>query len=281
MLSLTMTRGLPGSGKSTWASQQDAIVVNKDDIRKSLTAKGWVWSHENEKDVIACRDAAILGTLRSGRNVISSDTNFGRHESHLRQLAQQCDAEFIIKDFTNVPVNVCIERDARRSEGRVGREVIIRMAEQNGLLPEQQKYEPVAGTPFAIICDLDGTVALKGDRSPFDYNKVDKDKVNTPIASIVKAFAELGYTIIYCSGREDWCRDKTDDWLRTNGLPKGPLFMRPSGDHRKDSIVKQEIFDAKIRPHYNVRFVLDDRDQVVKMWRGLGLTCLQVAEGSF
>ena len=33
---------------------------------------------------------------------------------------------------------------------------------------------------------------------------------------------------------------------------------------------------------YDVAGVLDDRDQVVKMWRNeLGLTCLQVAEGNF
>ena len=32
---------------------------------------------------------------------------------------------------------------------------------------------------------------------------------------------------------------------------------------------------------YNVHFVLDDRQQVVDMWRSLGLTVFQVAEGDF
>ena len=59
------------------------------------------------------------------------------------------------------------------------------------------------------------------------------------------------------------------------------LFMRADGDYRADSIVKEEIYHDKIEPVYNVLLVLDDRDSVVKMWRSLGLTCLQVAEGNF
>ncbi len=32
---------------------------------------------------------------------------------------------------------------------------------------------------------------------------------------------------------------------------------------------------------YTIKFVLDDRNQVVEFWRSLGLTVLQVAEGDF
>ena len=42
-----------------------------------------------------------------------------------------------------------------------------------------------------------------------------------------------------------------------------------------------EIFENDIRPYYNIDYVLDDRNQVVEMWRSIGLTCLQVAEGNF
>lgn len=57
--------------------------------------------------------------------------------------------------------------------------------------------------------------------------------------------------------------------------------MRPEGDKRKDSIVKAELFDKHIKDNYAVDFVLDDRNQVVKMWRDMGLKCLQVAPGEF
>jgi hypothetical protein len=58
------------------------------------------------------------------------------------------------------------------------------------------------------------------------------------------------------------------------------LYMRQDGDFRRDDIVKQEILDKYIDKD-RVLFVLDDRDQVVDMWRRNGLTCFQVAEGDF
>lgn len=71
-------------------------------------------------------------------------------------------------------------------------------------------------------------------------------------------------------------------WLQKYFLDPHYLFMRATGDNRRDDIVKRELFDAHIRDHFNVRYVLDDRDRVVKMWRNeLGLTVLQVAEGNF
>ena len=57
--------------------------------------------------------------------------------------------------------------------------------------------------------------------------------------------------------------------------------MRKTGDFRKDSIVKKELFDENVRGKYNIEFVLDDRNQVVEMWRSIGLVCLQVADGNF
>lgn len=79
------------------------------------------------------------------------------------------------------------------------------------------------------------------------------------------------------SGRRD-----TDRWIRQHVTSSpGPLFMRADGDGRKDAVVKRELFDKHVRHEYNVVAVLDDRQQVVDMWRSLGLTCLQVAPGDF
>ena len=74
---------------------------------------------------------------------------------------------------------------------------------------------------------------------------------------------------------------ETIKWLNDNGIKFDDLYMRFTNDLRKDSIVKQEIYEMCIKDKYNVLFVLDDRDQVVNMWREQGLKCLQVAEGNF
>jgi hypothetical protein len=73
----------------------------------------------------------------------------------------------------------------------------------------------------------------------------------------------------------------TEDWLKFYDIDYNQLIMRRTGDTRKDSIIKEEIFWEQIEPHYNVIAVFDDRDQVVKMWRSLGLKCLQVDYGNF
>jgi hypothetical protein len=57
--------------------------------------------------------------------------------------------------------------------------------------------------------------------------------------------------------------------------------MREAGDHRPDWIVKKEIYNNLISKEFDVKLVFDDRQQVVDMWRSIGLTCFQVAEGNF
>jgi len=54
------------------------------------------------------------------------------------------------------------------------------------------------------------------------------------------------------------------------------LFMRTTNDSRPDTIVKREIFEEHVKPHYNAEYIIDDRPSVCQMWRDLGLTVLQV-----
>jgi hypothetical protein len=91
-----------------------------------------------------------------------------------------------------------------------------------------------------------------------------------------------GHAIVFCSGRDEVCRAETAAWLDLYvDVPYEGLFMRPEGDSRKDAVVKREIFDREIRDRWRVIGVFDDRQQVVRMWRALGLTVFQVAEGDF
>lgn len=300
---LIMCQGLPGSGKSTWARDQIALfqcstpvvearIVNKDSIRHELELTGWTWSRENEAQVVAIRDSRITNAFATGAEVvISDDTNFGRyHRNRLRQLAQEAGATFAVHSMHAPPYSVtvdeCIRRDTTRSgKQRVGPEVIRAMAAKYGI-----QDAPVAPLPVlqddnlmpAIICDLDGTLCLLEGRNPYDASTCDLDGLNRPVRKLLEVFYRfMNYQILYVSGRHDTYRPQTETFFRKHHVPPGPLFMRAAGDMRKDSIVKGEIFDAHIRGKYNVLFVLDDRDQVVKFWRSIGLTCFQVAEGDF
>ncbi len=89
------------------------------------------------------------------------------------------------------------------------------------------------------------------------------------------------YSISILSGRDEKARQLTEDWLRQYGVTYDWLFMRPSGNNQKDCLFKCRIYINEILPHYEVEFVLDDRDQVVAFWRSIGLTCFQVDYGAF
>lgn len=136
--------------------------------------------------------------------------------------------------------------------------------------------------PSAVIVDVDGTLALIQDRSPYSHHGVLKDKPNAPVIVVARALAAQGHVLVIVSGRSEVAREDTELWLRRHlGIDfYGPL-MRADRDDRKDAIIKREIYHREIEPRYEVLCVLDDRDQVVSMWRKLGLTCLQVAPGDF
>lgn len=289
MNKLVMLKGLPGSGKSTWAKEVLAKDkrkwkrVNKDDLRAMLD--DGKWSRDNEKFILRVRDAVIVNALCSGFNVLVDDTNLApKHEKALRELAKTWADDFDIQDFTHVPLEQCIKQDLNRSKS-VGERVIREMYNQF-LAPKPE--EPVRNPelPNAIMCDLDGTLCLFGDENPYERDFL-KDKLNPAVEQILawKAAGEGdGYPetkLLLLSGRDDKFEEQTRDWLRENDIDYDYLLMRENGDSRKDTIVKREMYEKYIKGKYNIELVLDDRSSVVALWRSLGLTCLQVAPGDF
>jgi len=277
MKKVILTKGLQGSGKTTWAKQlQDENKnqykrINKDDLRQMLDNKHF--SKGTEEFILQCRDALILMALENGKNVIIDDTNFA--EKHINRITQlvKGKAKVEIKDFTGIPIETCIERDLKRINS-VG-EKVIRQTYKQFLAPKQETIKHNPELPDVILCDLDGTLCLLNGRNPYDASTCENDLLNPIVYELIK-----DKNIIFVSGREDKYREQTNKFLEKHKIG-GLLFMRKSGDMRKDSIIKKEIFDNEIRDKFNVSFVLDDRNSVVEMWRQTGLTVLQVADGDF
>ena len=286
MAKLTIARGLPGSGKTTWAkTQRRAARVNRDELRLMLHG-GWTGEDWAERQVTKAQHATIEALLRAGVDVVSDDTNLAaKVVRDLAKVAAKASAEVEVVDFTHVPLQTCIQRDAERAEGkRVGEGVIRRMHERylTGREPAIAMPPVPDRKPDAILVDLDGTVAIMGRRSPYDTSKVHLDTPNQPVIRAVRAMYEAGHTIIYCSGRTDDGREATEEWLKKHvGVPHAGLHMRVTGDTRKDSVVKQEIYEGELKHAWHIVAVFDDRNQVVTMWRSLGLTVFQVADGDF
>jgi len=281
MPKIILTKGLPASGKTTWVKEEqkkdpNLVRVNKDDLRAML--HGGKWGKNNEKDVLAIRNFIVDRALTRGRNIVVDDTNLhSKHEIHLKQVAKKHNAEFTIKDFTSVSQEECIKRDLKRSNS-VGSEVIHKMYKQFLDIVSPGILEPDPNLPTVIICDLDGTLCLF-DGNPYERD-FSKDKINKPVKSILDSNEDVK-DIIFFSGRNGKFKDQTRKWLDDHGYGDCSLYMRAEGDTRKDVLVKKEMYEEHIEGKFNVLFVLDDRDQVVNLWRGLGLACFQVAEGNF
>lgn len=137
----------------------------------------------------------------------------------------------------------------------------------------------------AMIVDIDGTIALRTTREPYDHDASMEDVVNWSVVKIIDTlYQQKEWDLLLVSGRQEKFRMVTEYWIWRHalfGLTPITLFMRATGDVRSDEVVKQELYEQHIRPRYDVQVVFDDRDRVVKMWRSLGLLCLQVAEGDF
>lgn len=302
MTTLTVTRGLPGCGKSTWARAEIAaaapgslVRLNRDDLR-SLMHDGVYGGYTTEEQVSKVQHGGAESLLRSGVSVIVDDTNLrAKYLRNLANIAWRCGADFVVKDFTDVELRVCIARDSER-EKSVGRAVIEEMHRKflagRALplsIPEKPvdavgiRYDADPRTPDAVMVDIDGTVALHhGVRDPYDTSRYHLDAVNRPVMGVVRALYMAGRRLVFCSGRDERFRDVTEEWLSLNlQVPFEALHMRPAKDTRRDDVVKLELFDKHIRHNWNILCVLDDRDRVVRMWRSLGLTVLQVNDGDF
>ena len=144
--------------------------------------------------------------------------------------------------------------------------------------------DPIKIGPNAIICDIDGTLAIHQGRSPYDLTKVLEDGFNYNLWYLIK-----DQNIIFLSGREgkEQVRKDTIEWLKKytgiihDDFYMDRLIMRAEDDQRNDAIIKSEIYDNEIEPHFNIIAVYEDRDRVVKMWRDKGLFCMQVNYGDF
>ena len=310
MLKVILTVGIPGSGKSTWAKAEIAkdpsnwVRVNNDDLRAMMN--GSVWSADYEKMITDTRNYLIRDALKRGKNVIIDNLNINRRHfddvckiaKSLYKVIQVFEKEFF------VDLEEAIARDSKRDgKASVGADVIKKWWKDSGgkqfkfykprvqiftsgsaFLDSGAESPPIdPNLPMAILCDLDGTLALLNGRNPYDASQCENDLPNIPVIESLRLYYKAGYKIIFCSGREDKYESQTRSFIEAycDGIDEYQLFMRKSQDFRKDALIKEEIYEARVAGKYNVLLVLDDRNQVVEFWRSKGLTCFQVAPGDF
>lgn len=135
-----------------------------------------------------------------------------------------------------------------------------------------------------VVIDLDGTLAdithrrhlVQQDKPDWDefYRLVWWDKVNKWCRDLMAGMKLLGHRVVIVSARRRSTQEDTEGWLGLWNCQYDDLFiLRKDNDHRPDTELKQNWLD--IYGADKILFVVDDRQKVVDMWRGNGITCLQ------
>lgn len=140
----------------------------------------------------------------------------------------------------------------------------------------------------AILIDLDGTLVDCSHRihhfhnKEYDdfFNKIPLDIPNSWCLEVIDSF-KATHKILLITARPLKTTLLTRSWLVRHGIYHDQLFITSSGMFISDDEIKRRMYKDRVAPFYKVSFVIDDRSHVVKMWRDLGLVCLQCAEGNY
>jgi predicted kinase len=288
--------GPPGAGKTHWAlnflqrnKYESYIRLSRDDFRRMF--KNVPQCEPNIEGLISdVLQAAAIKALVKRQNVIVDNTHL--KASHINEfvsaIEEYADVEYMVFDIS---LKKCIENDKNR-ENSIGEDLVREMYKDYEVLRDSFVFQNktkinkvftpkpfIEGLPTAVIFDIDGTLAEKGDRHPFEWNKVDRDAYIDVVGEQARFHRSEGREIIVFSGRDSVCRGLTKEWLDFYNFEYDQLWMRAEEDYRKDTVIKEELYQEHINGKYNVLCVYDDRLSVVDMWYQLGLYVFNCNQG--
>lgn len=296
---IKVTVGVSASGKSFWSKQEweknplKTVVINRDKIRELL----WGYTEQSvseyysrkdlnklEKEITLYEDTLINEALCQGKTVIIDATHLKK--SYLERFKYwNVPIEYVYFDVT---LKEAITRDMGRNRS-VGEKVIKRQYSQYLELQKEgvpTKFEPVEfindkTLPKCVLVDIDGTLAHMTNRSPYDWKRVGDDYVDTSVKNVVNSITySHGAQIFICTGRDGSCLRESIEWLNDKGVLYDKVFIRKENDQRPDWVIKEEIW-RQIAKDYYIVGMYDDRNQVCRRARALGLKVFQVEYGNF
>ena len=276
---MLILQGLPGAGKSTLAKKY--VEDNPNYLRICWDDIGRANPGMKFDKVKALSHGMVAKAKQHGMDVVIDNTNLTVKTYQEWERIGQENLFTVRYQYVETPIEECIRRDSERTQGRVGRAVIERMALKAGLLK-------LGGKPV-VVYDMDGTLAscqgrvhhIKGERKDHKafYKDVHLDPEIKPVADWARAVGAAGeHTIVILSGRPtDLAGINTERWLAEHNIVYSHLFMRSRADFRADHIIKNEIVDEMLQAGAEIAWAVDDRVQVIEnVWRARKVTVYPV-----
>lgn len=292
------------------------VRISRDDIR--MMSFNIEFDVQYESYVSIIEEQMVRSALENGMNVLIDATHIQKKSRNKwLKIARDIGGINIIEHGFDCHLEECIDRNSKRDR-KVPEHIIRNMFEQLRnvgcykheiieSIPEhvQEKQTYCSYLPDAVIVDLDGTIADNTWRNVYDASRADEDPPIEGIIDLVDILRhkyvsdwsnqdeDFNNDLIFVTGRSEKYREQTTKFLQKHiidrfyhysseyEIPELILHMRQNNDNRPDTQVKREIYLNKIKNVCNVRYVLDDRPSVCRMYRRLGLTVLQLNDKEF
>ena len=276
--------GISASGKSTYVKEHatsNSVIINNDNARRrfvGINPEDNLWDYYKfdknvESQVKSETDALINDAFYNNKDLWIDNTNLTAIKNeNLKKFLEQLGYEV---HFHNLNISSNINTYLCRNQQRINelKPSVINDQYIRACINNYVDFETGDRVQSRIaLVDIDGTVADHcNQRSPFDWSRVSNDRPRPYVIETLKALYNFGSIdfIQFLSGRESICYDDTMIWLQNVAgfdMTRHRLLMRQRKDNRKDVIIKSEIYENCIKDKYEIKFVFDDRNQVVDYW---------------
>ena len=284
--------GPPACGKSTLARKMhkedpNKVIVNRDDIRD---ARGNYWIPDQEGYISDIEEAEVRSAITHGLSPIIDATNLNpKTIEKWENLSIELEVDLDKIYLPYVPFKVALERDRTRGMlgGREVGEKTLRSFYERYYFDRYKEEELIDDVshfvgverklPYAVVVDLDSTVAYRNGRVIYDYNASGNDIFDPRMKIILENLLKGGIKILFITGREERSKNVVDEWLHKHltGLDTNyKLIMRKDLDHRKSNIVKEELLKT-VEDKFNILIAFDDDPDCAMMYKNHNIySCL-------